>query len=501
MLRFSPPKPPTFRSRTATWPDAQRPPERTVFSRRPPLELLTVVIDADLIEVKEPPHGPYSQQLLLAGLLTHEFITVLRYSDEGPPEGGTVHPMLVEFGAVPGWVRVGAYDPLREERPVVISTGEGQFTDAGMRGDFTGSVERGAASPLYLPLGPEGASEQCRADLIAAKAAEVAEADIFITRRPYLHTTGRTFADGAVIATPEQALPLVSLYLRAQGQYVTWLDIAGKTSTTLNPGSFYARGALELAPNTWTLLRALAQHKQHGGPQALVALAQAVIGRLQQAVTQRDVMYWALNQPSSNDAVEDALTAFDMALLALMGASDSAASITDQLLGLSGRNIGWQNKDWRDEVRAKSAAIDKAFQADGHHHALKVLTILRNTIHGKQLDPLTVASPDKQVQLVVELPPESAGQLLGALKNLKGGAAAWGVDTHIRDRHHAEPGALLDQLVVRTATMLDAVAAALPVGELAGVQTPSQPLALPFRLSMFGQVPGESILWLLGLSP
>lgn len=494
MLRFSPPKS-TLRSRTGRWPETERPRRRTVFSPRPSLEILIVMIDADLIDnLTEPP--PYTPQVLLAGLLTHECVTTLRYSDAGPPAGLLALPGR---HAPTGWVAVGVYNAERNARGLFFAPDDQHMTEAIIHGNPEAAAAFDADNPAYADRGTEDAELQRRLDRIAAKAAERIEADIFITKRPYLHTPGKEFADGVLIATPDEALPLVSLYLRAQGAFVSWRDRAGKTATTLNAGSFYAAGAIELAPNTWTLLLALSQHAQNGGPPELHGLAQAVLGRLQQAITQRDVMYRALNRPQNNDVAEEALTAFDMALLALMGATDSSASIADQLLGLQGGDVGWQVKSWRKEARAASPAIDQVFQAGDHQHLLKILTALRNTIHGEQMDPLTVGSPSK-VEMVVELPPEKVPELRSAMNNL-GGTAAWGVDSEIPGRYHADPGTLLDQLITRTAALLDAVSAALPVIGLAGVQTPSQPLARPIRLSMFENVPGESILWLLGLSP
>ena len=297
----------------------------------------------------------------------------------------------------------------------------------------------------------------------------------------------------------QQALPLISLYLRAQDQFIGWRDSTGHGTTTLTRGTFYSRAAVELVPHGWTVLKAVAEHAQSGGDRRPLDLVQAVFGRLQQTLVARDSMYWALNRAQDNDTADEALSAFDLAMLTLMGAVDASARIAHWLLRLDGsdQSAAWLNRAWRTRARGASTALDAVFSGSSHLHALTILTELRNTIHASPLNPLAVANSRRQVTTVIELPPDAVTKLLSALTNL-GGAARWGVDTHIRGRHHADPAQLLDALISTITTMLEAVMGTMPVAELAGVNPANQPLPHA-RLSMLMDVPSESLLWQLGL--
>jgi hypothetical protein len=61
-------------------------------------------------------------------------------------------------------------------------------------------------------------------------------------------------------------------------------------------------------------------------------------------------MYWALNRPQNRDVAFEALTAFDLAMLTLMGSVDASARLAHRLLGLDEAkeyDAGWQRDRWR----------------------------------------------------------------------------------------------------------------------------------------------------------
>ncbi len=107
------------------------------------------------------------------------------------------------------------------------------------RGALTGNgpdvAESDRSSGAYADLEADEAATRRRLDAIAVQAAGEAHADLFITRRPYLHSLTWGLARGIVIATPEQALPLVSLYLRGQGAFSTYRSLDGTATHTASP--------------------------------------------------------------------------------------------------------------------------------------------------------------------------------------------------------------------------------------------------------------------------
>lgn len=495
MLRFAPPRS-RFRHQ-ARWPDVERPPQRTPFSPRPDLEILTVVIDAELIDGLGASDAP-SPQLLLAGLLTHEFIRLLRYSDEGPPADLPRHSDVLSDKAVAGWIVVTGNES-EQDWCGVLAADDDSVQQTGFFGHAADTAGRDEQDRSYTQLADDNAAERRRFDVIAAKAAEAVDADILITKRPYLHNATWEIADGLLIATPEQALPLVSLYLRAQHEFIGWRDISGKSTTKLGEGSFYSTAAVELIPRSWPVLRALIEHAQAGGERRPFELVRTMLGRLQQTLVARDGMYWALNRPQDNDTADETLSAFDLALLTLMGAVDASARVADHLLNLKReeQTPGWHRKAWRARARNASDDIDKVFDDGQPQNALTILTRLRNTIHGSQLGPLAVATSRRQIRTLIALPSDAEHQLLSAMTN-RGGREAWGVTAPIRGRAYADPARLLDALVADIAAFLDALMGAMPTASLSGVNPANAPLPQT-RLSVFGQVPRESILWQLGL--
>src|SRR6204780_1294065 len=330
MLRFRPPQ--SRVPHQARWPDVKRPERRTVFSRRPDLEALSVVIDAELIEGLQDSEP--TRELLLAGLLSHEFVQLRRYSDRGPPADAPRRSSVRSTEAVEGWLVVTGFES--EPPPLwgALSVEGQSVLRTAVLDHIPQTAARDGANPSYADLADDAAAEQRRLDVVAVEAAAAINADMFITERPYLHTTKVPAGDGVLIATPLQALPVVSLYLRAQHQFIGWRAADGHLTATMTRETFYSSAAVELVPHGWTVLKALTEHARGGGERRPLDLAQAVFSRLQQTLVARDGMYWALNHPQDKDTADEALSAFDLARLTLMGAVDASARIAHRLLGV-----------------------------------------------------------------------------------------------------------------------------------------------------------------------
>src|ERR1700689_125631 len=85
------------------WPSVPGTTPATVFTERPPLRKLIVVIDNDIAEQAS---DDLDDELgLLVGLMSHPFISLLRYADGGPP--ADVPRQTSPVGdSPPGWVFV-----------------------------------------------------------------------------------------------------------------------------------------------------------------------------------------------------------------------------------------------------------------------------------------------------------------------------------------------------------------------------------------------------------
>ncbi len=93
---------------------------------------------------------------------------------------------------------------------VVVNDGK-SVTQTGFGGDFPNAAQQDQNGSAYADLDSAEAAARRRGDVIAAQAAAAAGADIFVTTRPYPFSVGWEVAYGLLVATLQQALPLVSL--------------------------------------------------------------------------------------------------------------------------------------------------------------------------------------------------------------------------------------------------------------------------------------------------
>jgi hypothetical protein len=479
VLRFKPPKlshgplpPPSW----PEWPDRVGGVKYVpLFSARPPLRKLQVMIDIEILE-RAGAKDANDLDDLLAGLLHHRLVCLFRYRDGGPPateidKGSSPMP-----GVPDGWI-VGPRrvpPPETSGRLAVQCWGCGQGCTTG----FNVSSLRVAAADLehnpYHDLADEDATDQRALDVAAARSAAATAMDLFITERPYLYSAEWNAAGDVVIAPPSDALPLVSLYLRAQDQFHVRLGHSGKSGSNINltRGAFYLTATHELLPTIWRWFGACEQHAQATNDESLLFLAAAVFHRVSRALQARDRVQYAMNAPHTSESGEDALDAIDQMLMLLMGAVDVTARVAYHVLGLQATGFArsWQNKRFRDEVRTVAPALADLFHGETHHRLIltNVLAKLRNTIHGPALPEIRQREILRPESIWVGLPERDAEAILHAIDRL-GGRELWGIKEPRPAEFHADPGLLADQVIIHTVNLLKAVQAETPVERMQGV--------------------------------
>lgn len=498
MLRFEPAASHASGLRRDQWPDVKLADPSTVFSPRPPLRKLIVVVDHELLAAVEE-HN-FNKDTVLAGLLSHPFVEMYRISDQGPPEEIERVKRRGFSEYVPGWIVVREGDPERDHLPIVWAT----RGDAGpSRGTLIGNrpeiAEVDFHSIAYADLDVSEAAAQRRFDAIAVEAALEVHADLFITRRPYLHSVTWALAGDTVVSAPEQALPLLGLYLRRQGAFITYRSVDGTATSSINRGLFYWVATRDLLPAGWRWFSACVQHGQCDD--SIVYLGQSAFQRVQRALQARDSAYWALNQPQNNDTAEEALGSLDIALLNLMAAVDVTARVAHRALELDGseRDAAWQRPRWLKRIKAVAPDLAAVASADTPGGlTLSILGALRNSIHGAALSPLGVSSaPGRREGTLVGLPQSDAERLLGAMDAL-GGRDAFGVRQLLPDRLHTDPAELLDAVFTRTIVLLNDLMRLTPIERLQGVCLAPDEQAVPSD-GPFEALDRESIRWQLGL--
>jgi hypothetical protein len=501
MLHFSPAG--FSRPREPEWPDFKLKEPATPFSPRPPLQALRVVVDFEILAAAASTENDFTPTVLLAGLVTHPYIRLLRYADAGPPDDLPRRNGEPFTEPVDGWVLVKAPKPQEPATgfiPVVGSDGR-SVMQACAGEDFVRAAESDDRTGAYTELDPGPRAERRRADVLAAQAAHALHAHLFITERPYLHAATWQFADGVLVASPRDALPLISLYLRSQNQYYTWRSIDGTGSSTMNRGLFYWVGTRELLPAGWRWFAACVQHAYAVHNDRVIYLAPSLVQRVQRALQARDDAHRSLNLPQDNDTAAAALDGLDQVILALMGAVDVTARIAHMALPLDPNrthDAGWQRQGWLKQVKKAHEPLG-ALMAPGarHRHVLTILSSLRNSVHGAALDALAIGDGRRRDATLVGLPHADGEKLVQAMDSC-GGRESWGVQKRLRDRYHAEPGVLLERIFRGVIALLNDVQAATPVENLAGVRL-AESDAYPPEDGGFEPMNRASIRWQLGL--
>ncbi|MBL7553807.1 hypothetical protein I6A60_39170 [Frankia sp. AgB1.9] len=396
-------------------------------------------------------------------------IEFYRYADEGPPD----ESFLAGDGphVAPGWV---ALKPgTDEDNPALVYSREAGITHMGIVGNGIPSAGRDMAASSYQGLGSMQAATRRRADATAVEVAEAIDADLFVTDRPYVFEKLAQQTNGVTCLTPDQALPLVGLYLRAQGAYAVYgPNSLGPALARWNRGLLYWVGARQALPAAWRWISACVQHAQGGGDDRLPHLGGSLVQRVERALRSRDAVHLALNQPQNNDTADDALAAFDEAALLLMGAVDASARVAHTVLGImkpSVRRAGWQNGDWMSEVQIRRSAL-AAVVAPGTaaEAALTILRLMRNTIHGEAMAAINRRDIDsRQMRTIMSMPGVDQAALLAAT-GAAGGDASWGISPQRRGIH-ADAGVLLDRLFHEVVEVLNRLMEETPVEQLAHV--------------------------------
>ena len=180
-----------------------------------------------------------------------------------------------------------------EQRGLVYAHDSGGWTYTGVSSAVAARA-RGDAGAAYGDRPPEAAADQRERDALAAVVATVVEADLFITERPYLFGDRKIHFPCVTLCRVREALAMVGLYLRSQGEYVLWRAPDGAGGPTANEWLYYQIGAVALLPELWRWSGAQAAAPQQGTPDALGGLTGALLLRVVRALRARDSFHRAL---------------------------------------------------------------------------------------------------------------------------------------------------------------------------------------------------------------
>jgi hypothetical protein len=273
----------------------------------------------------------------------------------------------------------------------------------------------------------------------------------------------------------------------------------------MNRGNFYRVGSRDLLSSGWRWGTACNQHDLDG----LGAVAMAVFDRFARTLRVRDDLLRAVNRAQNNDVADDLLLALDTCLLMVMEAFDSAARVAHAVCNLSGKSYGagWQRAQWWSKLDAANSTLakivkpaDPATNDPGSDGAalLKILGLLRNTVHAAGLRPIAVVESGTPQQTLIVLLAVDQQEIVDAADRL-GGRAAWGIRELSPGEMYVDPATLLDQMLPRAAHLLNELMDATPVESLAGAAlTPALTQPHPNDEAMSEEC-RRCVRWLLGL--
>lgn len=347
--------------------------------------------------------------------------------------------------------------------------------------------------------------KRMKADYLAVRVAESVGADVFITDRPFLFEAPYTISHATAVARPDEAVALLGLYLRHQGEFIVSRTPNGAGTLACDRGLFYWVAARELLPTSWRWMTACIQHSSAIDGDLLTYLSSSLIERIKRALLARDRLQLALCQPQDNNTGDDAMSELDQVCLLLMGATDVAAHVAHIVLrpkrkAYRNSDIGWQKRDWmRDVAEVRSSLAQIVSPNSTGADLLAILRALRNTIHGEALHSIAVHGPrsDRREETLVGLPRHDRQHLLAAIDR-RGGRDTWGITELAPGYLYAHPGVLVETLLIGMVELLNSLLTETPVEHLAGVDLTVDDLRPPGEFP-FDTRTRRHIRWQLGL--
>jgi len=375
------------------------------------------------------------------------------------------------------------------------------YTQAAVNWNIVGIAEKDVSTDAYGDLPPEKAAERRRQDAIAAQvASEGVHADMYITEREFLHKRGGYVTRGTTVCTPKDALAVLGLYFRSQGEFCVL------NRYMFNRGLFFWVGARELLPSAWRWFTACAQHSIGVGDDSMMLLAGSVLQRVDRALVMRDAVHVALNQKQNNDLRDDALSSLDIILVSFMAAFDVLARVAHRVLGISGDEYqaAWQQLrrgGWWERAHAVEPALaDVVRPGTSGAQVLTIVRLLRNSVHGAALQGIAYVQNGGPQETLVGLPPSDQADLLAAMDAV-GGRGAWGVRAVVLGRTHVDPAVLVERLFEAVPPLLNELMDRTPVERLAHVALLPAHHGPPTgeRGNPFEPWTRQSVRWQLGL--
>jgi hypothetical protein len=226
---------------------------------------------------------------------------------------------------------------------------------------------------------------------------------------------------------------------------------------------------------------------------------------MQRALITRDEFHLVYNKLQNDPGnSREMLARLDTMLVLLMGAMDVTARVAHRVLGLTGNihNAGWQ-RQWINSVAAADPALSTVFTTNTNNwHALTILRLLRNTVHGQAIRSVPVRLSGGSVETEIQLPADDEAAVVASMDAL-GGRASWGAHNVAAGGVQIYPSIFVERLWPEIIRALNDVIDATPVERLSNANlTPADiqppPDSTDGMSGTFDQSNRNMIRWQLG---
>jgi hypothetical protein len=313
--------------------------------------------------------------------------------------------------------RLEIQEPTEEFVPIhVVGSGAGVFWVGNATRLRTQAQE--VASEFHI------SEEDAYRTLVFAAASEEVDADGFVTNRDFLRTD--RVAQQAPAYTPAEAMALIGLALRLHGNESIGSDLF----------DFRLRGPMyhfvlgrELTYAGWRWFSGCVATSHATSDDTAMNLGQAALERLQRVLQIRDRLHAQAKTPSTPAVGDELVFQFETLLLFLSAMFDAAARVAHLVyFGGNYEDAGWRRGNWKKQLIATeprfAALVDDNTRGGT---VLKLISRMRNSIHGEALRTITLQSGGRPAENPVELSMSDAAKTVTDLVFLGDDPAAWGL--------------------------------------------------------------------------
>ncbi|WP_143187172.1 hypothetical protein [Microbacterium sp. AR7-10] len=307
-------------------------------------------------------------EVVLRELLGSHQISMSLYADEGPPPAVSRRPSDALWGGdeAIGWTVVKENDDVMVSHKITTATND-SVASYGLLHDQTFLAK--------TVLEQEHGSANDAEALLISVAQEV-QADLLITEREALLGTRLLDAGNCQVSLPGDALALVALYLRSDGQFI--LAKVPNVTVTASSTQFHRQVAEVHLPS-------LTEFVNRAEGRVSAARLLTVLSRARNLFKARDRIALLTSQAATDDIANEISLTFTHSLVDMVAFHDVLARIINEFLKPPESNpprIKWQNPRWRARVIEEFPDLEDPWSDGGHaKHLNDALRVVRNEIH------------------------------------------------------------------------------------------------------------------------